>query len=105
MKTKIFFLIIGIAFPIISSAGNFCPGIYTSAIDYQRNIISIVADTAQCKNVKINEFFFHPYLWIHTKNAKQKVMKNNIFAIRMYDGKLYRIVNNDFYLLLDSSNI
>lgn len=105
MKIKILLLYYGLALPIISSAGNVRPGIFSSAEDYQKNIISIVADTTQHKAIRIDDFFFRPYVWIKTINGKQKIPKKDVFAVRMPDKKVYRIVDNDNYLLLDASNL
>lgn len=105
MKIKILLLYCGLALPIISNAGNVCPGIFSSAEDYQKNIISIVADTTQHKAIRIDDFFFRPYVLIKTSNGKQKIPQNDVFAVRMPNNTVYRIVNNANYQLLDTSCI
>ncbi len=81
------------------------PGIFSSVEDFQKNKISIIADTTQHKTIRIDDFFFRPYVWINTFSGKQKIFKKDVFAVRMPDKKVYRIVENENYLLLDSSNI
>lgn len=105
MKIKILLLYYGLALPIICTAENLYPGIFSSAEDYQKNRVSIVADTTQHKALRIDNFFFRPYIWIKTSRGEQKILKKEVFAVRMPDKKIYKIVDNDNYLLLDASNI
>lgn len=105
MIKNFFLLFIGLMLPIIVHSKNSCPGIYSTVEDYKRNCISIIADTTHCKTVKIDDFFFRPYLCIRTATGKQKVLKKEIFAVKMLDGSVYRIVNDACYRLLDTSNI
>jgi len=67
--------------------------------------MTIVADSTQCKAIKIDDFFFRPYIWIKTCSGEQKVSRKDFFAVRIPDNKVYRIVNNMNYQLLDTSNI
>ncbi len=105
MKIRILFLIVGITLPITSHAQKSGSGIFSTAEDYQKNSITIIADSTQGKAIKIDDFFFRPYVWIKTSAGKRKVPKKNLFAVRMPDKKVYRIVNNENYLLLDTTNI
>jgi len=105
MKIKILLFAIGIALPITSNAQKLRAGIFRTTEDYQSDSISIVADITKCKAIKIDDFFFRPYVWIKTSAGKQKIPKKDVFAVRMPDNKMYRIVNNENYLLLDTSNL
>jgi hypothetical protein len=105
MKIKILMLYCGLAISIICSAGNVYPGIFSTVEDYKENRISIVADTTQHKILKIDDFFFRPYIWIKTSSGKQRILRRNVFAVRMPDKKVYRIINDGSYQVLDTSNI
>jgi hypothetical protein len=105
MRIKILLLIVGAVLPIMSNAGKIYPGIYKTANDFKRNSISIVADTTQHKAIRIDDFFFRPYVWIKTINGKQKIPKKDVFAVIMPNRTVYRIVNNENYQLLDTAFI
>lgn len=105
MKIKILLLVVLIVLSMTNNAQELCAGIFNTAEEYQRNFISIAADSTQNKSVRIDDFFFRPYVWIKTCTCKQKIPKRNVFAVRMPDKKLYRIVNNENFLLLESTNI
>lgn len=105
MKIKILLLVVLFVLSITTNAQELCAGIFNTAEEYQRNLVSIVADSTQNKPIRIDDFFFRPYVWIKTCTEKQKISKKDVFAVRMPDKKLYRIVNNENFLLLESSNI
>lgn len=105
MKIAFFFLFIGITLPTICYAGNIYPGIFSTSKDFRRNQITIKADTSQPKSIIIDDFFFRPYVWIKTSSAKLKMQRKDVFAVRMPNKELYRIVENENYKVLDTSNI
>ncbi len=105
MKIKILLLVVLFVLSMTTNAQELCAGIFNTAEEYQRNLISIAADSTQNKPIRIDDFFFRPYVWIKTCTGKQKISKSDVFAVRMPDKKLYRIVNNENFLLLESTNI
>lgn len=105
MKIRALLLIAGVVCPIISNAQKLRSGIFSTAEDYQKNSITIIADSSQRKPIKIDDFFFRPYGWIKTSNGKKRIRKREIFAVRMPNKRIYRIVNNENYLLLDTTGI
>lgn len=105
MKIRTLLLIAGVVCPIISNAQKLCSGIFSTAEDYQKNSLTIIADSSQHQPIRIDDFFFRPYVWIKTSNGTRKICKKEIFAVSMPDKRIYRIVNNENYLLLDTTGI
>jgi len=106
MKTKIVVSLLIMLVHIVGYAQKSNAGIYSTAKDFQSNHISILADSTQRGGaIKIEDFLLRPFVWIKTSNGKQKISKDSVFAVRMPDKKIYRIVNNLNYLLADSTNL
>lgn len=105
MKPYILLLFIGLTMPVCATTQRQCSGIFKSAADYQRNSVTYIADTTRAKCIKTDNFFLRPYILIKTPDTILKVSRKDIFAVRMPNQKVFRLIDGRKYEILDTSNI
>ncbi len=78
-------------------------GIYANASDFRHNTPYLIDGKHSGDKVKLNQFFFSPTINCVEDGQSKLFYKDSIFAITLKDGRNFRFINRDPYLIADTS--
>jgi hypothetical protein len=85
------------------SAQKKITGVYRTMNDYLGNQLTYAGDSSHTPSIKLYTLSPKSYVTIHYKGAPIHLNKNEIFAYRLTNGEVYRIIGNHSYQVLNSN--
>ncbi|MHA4807880.1 hypothetical protein ACX0G9_07230 [Flavitalea flava] len=79
-------------------------GIYKTAADFEKGKLYLAIDCrTESHKIKLNEFFDKDFITVKHEGGSYDLKKNEIYAYKLCDGKIYRFQGKENYLMLNSS--
>jgi len=78
-------------------------GIYATLSDFRHNTPYLIDGKHSGDKVKLNQFFFSPTINCAEDGQSKLFYKDSIFAITLKDGRKFRFINREPYLIADTS--
>lgn len=78
-------------------------GIYASLSDFRHNTPYLIDGKHSGDKVKLNQFFFSSTINCEEDGQSKLFYKDSIFAITLKDGRNFRFINREPYLIADTS--
>jgi hypothetical protein len=78
-------------------------GIYATLSDFRHNTPYLIDGKHSSDKVKLNQFFFSPTINCVEDGQSKLFYKDSIFAITLKDGRNFRFINREPYLIADTS--
>ncbi|MDP4202201.1 MAG: hypothetical protein Q8861_05875 [Bacteroidota bacterium] len=78
-------------------------GIYATLSDFRHNTPYLVDGKHNGDKIKLNQFFFSPTISCMEDGQSKLFYKDSIFAITLKDGRNFRFINREPYLIADTS--
>jgi uncharacterized protein YxeA len=85
------------------SAQKKISGIYRTMNDYLANQLSYASDSSSTPGIKLHTLAPKSYVTVHYKGKHVHLNKNEVFAYRLTNGEVYRIIGNHSYQLLNNN--
>jgi hypothetical protein len=113
MKTKIYFLFTILWFALQTYAqkpqeikNNEVEGFYITVSDFSAGKLTLPTDKQHNGDkIKLNQFFISPDIISIEQDKKTVFNKDSIFAIHLTNGKNYRFINRNPFLMADTSSL
>jgi hypothetical protein len=78
-------------------------GVYATVSDFRHNTPYLIDGKHKEDKVKLNQFFFSPTINCVEGGKSTLFYKDSIFAISLKDGRNFRFINREPYLIADTS--
>ena len=100
---QLFITFISLSFAIYHGNAQEPCGLYATPGDLKNDHLSIRADLPAGRHtIVISDFFMRPYIYIRTNGHKLRIPMDSVYALKQYNGDIYRIWHQKSYRLVDA---
>lgn len=100
---QLFIVVISLLLGIYQGNAQEPCGLYTTPGDLKNDHLSIRADLSAGRHaIVVSDFFMRPYICIRTNGHKLRIPMDSVYALKQYNGDIYRIWHQKSYRLVDT---